>query len=169
MRLGEYFEIGKRMKQTRTNAGINQRDMSSRLSLTNSSYSNYENGYSEPPVETILKFCDTLGITLNDLLEIKITSNKSATVNTFADFFSILIDLDRRGLQIKGNTTYSQEDNQLTAHLTLDIPNAQIATFIPDWNKVNQALIFGKMDKEEYDMWLEDTLKLFNVPIDEYI
>uniref|UniRef100_N1ZQX8 mRNA interferase MazF n=1 Tax=Eubacterium plexicaudatum ASF492 TaxID=1235802 RepID=N1ZQX8_9FIRM len=50
--------------------------------------------------------------------------------------------------------------------MTLDIPNAQIATFIPDWNKVNQALISGKMDKEEYDMWLEDTLKLFNVPID---
>ena len=87
MRLGEYFEIGKRMKQARTNAGINQRDMSSRLSLTNSSYSNYENGYSEPPAETILKFCDTLGITINDLLEIKITSNISATVNTFADFF----------------------------------------------------------------------------------
>lgn len=65
--------------------------------------------------------------------------------------------------------SFSQEDNQLTAHLTLDIPNTQIATFIPDWNKVNQALISGKMDKEEYDMWLEDTLKLFNVPIDEYI
>lgn len=72
-------------------------------------------------------------------------------------------------MQIKGNTTYSQKDNQLTAHLTLDIPNAQIATFILDWNKVNQALTSGKMDKEEYDMWLEDTLKLFNVPIDEYI
>ena len=28
MRLGEYFEIGKRMKQARTNAGINQREMS---------------------------------------------------------------------------------------------------------------------------------------------
>ena len=54
MRLGEYFEIGKRMKQARTNAGINQRDMSVKLALTNSSYSNYENGYSEPPVETIL-------------------------------------------------------------------------------------------------------------------
>ena len=70
MRLGEYFEIGKRMKQARTNAGINQRDMSVKLALTNSSYSNYENGYSEPPVETILKFCDILGITLNDLLEV---------------------------------------------------------------------------------------------------
>ena len=72
-------------------------------------------------------------------------------------------------MQIRGNTTYSQEDNQLTAHLTLDIPNAQIATFIPDRNKVNQAFISGKMDEEENDMWLEDTLKLFNVPIDEYI
>ena len=39
MRVGEYFEIGKRMKQARTNAGINQHDMSSRLSLANSSYS----------------------------------------------------------------------------------------------------------------------------------
>lgn len=169
MRLGEYFEIGKRMKQARANAGINQRDMSVRLSLTNSSYSNYENGYSEPPVEIILKFCDILGITLSDLLEMKIISGKSLAVKTFADFLAILIDLDRRGLQIKGNTTYSQEGNQLTAHLTLNIPNAQIATFIPDWNKINQDLSSGKIDKEEYNMWLDDILRLFNVPIDDYI
>ena len=169
MRLGEYFEIGKRMKQARTNAGINQRDMSAKLSLTNSSYSNYENGYSEPPVEIILKFCDILGITLGDLLEMKIVAAKSATIKTFSDFLAILIDLDKRGLSIRGNTTYSQQENQLTAHLTLDISNAQIATFIPDWNKVNQELASGVMDEEEYDMWLEDTLKLFNVPIEEYI
>lgn len=169
MRLGEYFEIGKRMKQARTNVGINQRDMSAKLSLTNSSYSNYENGYSEPPVEIILKFCEILGITLGDLLEMKIVAAKSATIKTFSDFLAILIDLDKRGLSIKGNTTYSQLDNQLTAHLTLDIPNAQIATFIPDWNKVNQELASGAMDEEEYDMWLDDTLKLFNVPIEEYI
>lgn len=35
MRLGEYFEIGKKMKQARTNAKINQRDMSIKLALTN--------------------------------------------------------------------------------------------------------------------------------------
>ena len=92
-----------------------------------------------------------------------------SNVKTFTDFLAILIDLDRRGLQIKGNTTYSQQDNQLTAHLTLDIPNAQIATFIPDWNKANLKLASGTITKDEYDMWLEDTLKLFNVPIDEYL
>jgi transcriptional regulator with XRE-family HTH domain len=169
MRLGEYFEVGKRMKQARTSAGINQRDMSAKLSLTNSSYSNYENGYSEPPVEIILKFCDILGITLNDLLEVKITSPKSTSVRTFADFLAILIDLDRRGIPIKGTTTYSQENNQLVGHLTLDIANAQIATFIPDWNKTNQQLADGLIDEEEYKIWLDDTLKLFNVPIEDYI
>lgn len=82
MRLGEYFEIGKRMKQARTNAGINQREMSAKLSLSNSSYSNYENGYSEPPVETILKFCDILGITLR-FIRFKNRFNRSFSSKNF--------------------------------------------------------------------------------------
>lgn len=169
MRLGKYLEIGKKMKAARTNSGINQRDMSAKLAITNSSYSNYENGYSEPPVEIILMFCEIIGISFEDLLGKKVATSKNTTVRTFADFLAILIDLDRRGLSIKGETTYSKEANQLMAHLQLDIPNAQIATFIPDWNKVNQELASGLMDEDEYQMWLDDTLKLFNVPIDEYI
>lgn len=169
MRLGEYLEIGRKIKAARTNAGINQRDMAVQLGITNSTYSNYENGYSEPPVEIILKFCEIIGISFEDLLGQKVAASKNATVRTFADFLAILIDLDRRGLSIKGETTYSQEANQLMAHLQLDIPNAQIATFIPDWNKVNQKLASGLIDEDEYQMWLDDTLKLFNVPIDKYI
>lgn len=169
MRLSEYLEVGKKMKTARTNAGISQRDMAIKLSLSNSSYSNYENGYSEPPAEIIVKFCDVLNITMENLLELKVAAPKTATVRTFADLLSILIDLDRRGLSIKGNTTYSQQDNQLMAHLSLDIKNAQLATFIPDWNKVNEELASGLMDDDEYRVWLEDTLKLFNVPIDDYL
>ncbi len=55
------------------------------------------------------------------------------------------------------------------AHLSLDIKNTQIATFIPNWNKVNKKLAFKLMDEDEYHVWLEDTLKLFKVPIDNYI
>ena len=169
MRLSEYLEVGKKMKTARTNAGISQRDMAIKLSLTNSSYSNYENGYSEPPAEVILKFCEILGISLEDLLGLKVTAPKNTTVKTFADLISILIDLDRRGLPIKGTTTYSQEGNQLTAHLTLDIKNAQLATFIPDWNRVNQELDEGKIDAEEYEHWLKSTLRTFNVGIEDYL
>jgi hypothetical protein len=55
------------------------------------------------------------------------------------------------------------------AHLSLDIKNAQLATFIPDWNKVNKELASGAMDEDAYPAWLEDTLKLFNIPINDYI
>lgn len=169
MRLGQYLEIGKKMKTARNNAGINQRDMAKQLKLLNSSYSNYENGYSEPPVEVILKFCDILKISFEDLLQTKISQAAKPTVETFADLISIIIDLDRRGLPISANTTYSTYGNQLTAHLTLDLKNAQVATFIPDWNKVNSDFKAGKMNQKEYDAWLEGILRLFNVPINDFL
>lgn len=99
----------------------------------------------------------------------KLSLSQSSHLRTFSEFWAIIIDLDKRGLPITGTATYSQKENQLTAHLTSDIKNAQIATFIPDWNEVNQKLKKGLIDEDEYEMWLEDTMKLFNVPIDEYL
>ena len=40
MQLSEYLEVGKKMKAARSSAGISQREMSTRLSLSNSAYSN---------------------------------------------------------------------------------------------------------------------------------
>lgn len=169
MRISEYLEIGRRLKTARTSARISQRNMATQLGLTYSTYSNYENGYSEPPMEVILRFCDIIKISVDQLLELKVSPSANTNIRTFAELLSIIIDLDRRGLNIKGNTTYSQQDNQLTAHLSLDIANAQLATFIPDWNKMNLSLKEGTIDEDEYKMWLEDTLKIFNVPIDDYL
>ncbi len=169
MKLSEYLEVGKKMKTARTNAAVSQRDMAKKLGLSNSAYSNYENGYSEPPAEIIVKFCDILHISLDYLLGLSIPAPRKLTVKTFADFISILIDLDRRGIPIDGKTIFSEKDGRLTAHLSLEIKNPQIATFIPDWNKVNEKLASGLMDEDDYQMWLEDTLALFNVRIEDYL
>ncbi len=169
MRISDYFKIGEKLKTARKNKGYSQRAMANELELSFSTYSNYENGYTEPPMEVVQKFCDITKISVSDLFELKLESYKAASVETFAELIAILMDLDLRGLNIKGNTTYSQTENRLTAHLTLDIANAQLATFIPDWNKVNQEYKTGLMDDDEYKMWKEDVLSLFNVPIDEYI
>ena len=169
MQLSEYLEVGKKMKIARTNAAITQRVMAKQLGLSNSAYSNYENGYSEPPAEIIVKFCDILHISLEHLLGLSVPAPRNLTVKTFADFISILIDLDRRGIPISGKTSFSEKDGQLMAHLSLDIKNPQIATFIPDWNKVNANLASGLMDDDDYKIWLEDTLRLFNVPIEDYL
>lgn len=169
MRISEYLQIGTKMKTKRKSAGINQRKMAKKLGLSYSTYSNYENGYSEPPMEIIIKFCEFLQISVEDLFGMELPAVKTSHLTTFSEFLAIIIDLDKRGMPIKGLTTYSQRDNQLTAHLTLDIKNAQIATFIPDWNETHRKMREGLMDEEEYQIWLDETLRLFNVPIQEYL
>lgn len=169
MRISEYLKIGNKMKTARTTANISQRSMATKLGLTFSTYSNYENSYSEPPMEVIEQFCDELKMSIDELFEFKISEPKTRSVKTFSEFLSILIDLDRRGLPIKGSVSYSNTENKLIGYLNLELGNAQIATFIPDWNKVNSELESGLMDEDDYKMWLEDTLSIFNVPIDSYI
>ncbi len=172
MRLCEYLELAKKMKVARSQANISQRDMAAKLSLGYSTYSNYENGYSEPPAEIILKFCDILDISLADLLSIKVEAPRSVTVETFSDVLNVLIQLDKKGVPVKGSVSFSEsmtDKQSLIAHLNLDIKNAQIATFIPEWNKINQELKDGKIDEEDYEIWLNDTLKMFNVPISEFV
>lgn len=62
MRISQYLHIDERLKSFRINANMTQRNMAMKLGLSYSTYSNYENGYSEPPIEIIQKFCFIIGI-----------------------------------------------------------------------------------------------------------
>lgn len=86
MRLSEYLEVGKKMKTARTNAGISQRDMAIKLALSNSSYSNYENGYSEPPAEIIVKFCDCFKYYYGKLVRIEGCCSKNGNCENICRF-----------------------------------------------------------------------------------
>ena len=57
-------------------------------------------------MEVIENFCDKLNLSVDDLFELKIENYKTC-IKTFSDLIAILIDLDKRGLSIKGNTTYT--------------------------------------------------------------
>lgn len=62
----QYLPIGRCLKAYRIQAGIPQRKMADRLGLLVVTYSNYENGYSNPSMETIQYFCEILGIGVNE-------------------------------------------------------------------------------------------------------
>lgn len=69
MRISQYLQIGKTMKEIRKKANISQGSMAERLHLKDSSYSNYENGYSEPSIEVLQLFCKILGISVEQFLQ----------------------------------------------------------------------------------------------------
>ena len=62
MKISQYLQIHKQMKILRIKADITQKVMAAKLELSVPTYSNYENGYSEPSMEVIQKSCTVLGI-----------------------------------------------------------------------------------------------------------
>ncbi len=56
--------------------GLNQSDMPDILDIQRSTWSNYENGATEPPIETIIKIAHFFGISLDDLMLKKLDSQQ---------------------------------------------------------------------------------------------
>ena len=67
MGINQYIKIGTRIKEARLAKKIPQ-EMARRLSLSVSTYSNYENNYREPKLDLIHKICNELDISLDELL-----------------------------------------------------------------------------------------------------
>ncbi len=68
MGINQYIKIGTRIKEARLAKKIPQKEMARRLSLSVSTYSNYENNYREPKLDLIHKICNELDISLDELL-----------------------------------------------------------------------------------------------------
>lgn len=68
MGINQYIQIGSKIKESRLSRNISQKDMAEQLGLSVSTYSNYENNYREPKLETIEKICEILGVTIDELM-----------------------------------------------------------------------------------------------------
>lgn len=69
MSIVQYLQIGRCLKVLRMESGIRQKDMADRLGLPVATYSNYENGYSTPSMETVQRFCVGIGIAVDDFFK----------------------------------------------------------------------------------------------------
>ena len=63
-------KIGNRLKKFRTEANMTQRQMAKALGVPYSTYSNYENDYRVPDVDTVDRICEILNISRMDLIGI---------------------------------------------------------------------------------------------------
>jgi len=60
--------IAKNLKYLRKKRGLKQADIRSKLSITRSTWSNYENGITTPAIDDLIKFSRFFGITLDELI-----------------------------------------------------------------------------------------------------
>lgn len=75
--------IGEKIRKTRIEKGLTQKQLADRMGVTQSHVWQYENGLVKPSDKQIKKFADALGISVNELLsaeESNKTENKSKTM-----------------------------------------------------------------------------------------
>ena len=58
-----------KLKEIRKQKGLKQKEIAKMLNVVESSYANWEQGRTEPNIETIKKLCYILNTTPNELLE----------------------------------------------------------------------------------------------------
>ena len=56
------------LKKLRKRIGVNQKEIAEKIGVTDKTYANYENGNTEPNIQTIIKLADYFHITADELL-----------------------------------------------------------------------------------------------------
>lgn len=84
------------LKKIRKSRGITQVKVSEDLNIHRSTYNGYEQGISEPNIETIKRFVDYFGCSFEEILGIekKTSSTTSPTKQRALDIFNQLADND---------------------------------------------------------------------------
>lgn len=164
MRISHYLELDKKMKNLRVASGMSQKDMAAKLDLSVPSYSNYENGYSEPPMEILQKFCEILNVSVSDLFGFNVPANTKTNLKTYSDVLRLIISLKKAGLNVDCSVTPNKETRRLRADIIIE--NPQMSAMLSKWNELNDDLEKDKIDSDEYNIWLEDLMSSFNIPIE---
>lgn len=71
------------LKKVREEKGITQQELAKLLIIKNYTISDYEQGRSEPDLETLKKICIILDISADELLEIDTEKKKQTFINSF--------------------------------------------------------------------------------------
>lgn len=132
MGINEFIKIGSRIKAFRKEAGLTQREMATKLDLTFSTYSNYENNYREPSADIIGKICDILEIDLPDLMGV---GEPKPTISEFSNIEEKLYHV--------GYTLIGDEADE---HLWINYPDGELSITKQELlslnNNVNSFLLF---------------------------
>ncbi|MBQ3237157.1 MAG: helix-turn-helix transcriptional regulator [Oscillospiraceae bacterium] len=62
-------KIGKNIKSNRTKLGITQEELAEKINVTRQAVSNWENGKTEPDIETLTKIAQIFDISIDELVD----------------------------------------------------------------------------------------------------
>lgn len=110
------------LKKLRKRIGANQKEIATKIGITDKTYANYENGNTEPNIQTIIKLADYFHITTDELLgrNQKNVIDKGLLNDIELDIIDKLQTLDRDNQLRLQAYTYSLWQNQQNEQKTIN-------------------------------------------------
>ena len=72
-------EFGERLKATRKKLKLTQKTISEKINVGQGTFSSWEDGAKVPNILSIINLCEAFDLSLDDLLDLKKTPNRSLT------------------------------------------------------------------------------------------
>lgn len=100
------------MKILRKEKGISQKEMAKILEMIPSAYSNYENYFTDIPVEIMKKFCDTVGCSMSELIGFDVSTSEDVhPVSSLSDLILSIMELNKKDLPV--SVTFHMEKKKM--------------------------------------------------------
>ncbi len=107
------YQIGKKIKQLRENIGLNQKEFSEKIGVSNSRVSNWEKGINRPDVDLLYQICKVLKVSADELLELNNDVSLNAQEQNLITQYKKLTPNGKILLSESLNSILKYETNQL--------------------------------------------------------
>ena len=162
--MGELEIFGLRLKQLREEMGLNQADFSKLIGSKQQTLSGYERGIMKPPLDVAKNIAKKCNVSLDWLCGLTDKQNYNDELKTYSDIIQFFIKLEDI-IHIRFETK-NKDHIQNSCKVTISIANNVLYDFFSDWERVRGLEFDCIIDSELYDLWIENALKKFSIPIE---
>lgn len=133
-----------RLKQLRKEKGLTLDEIQNKTGIKRGTYNNYENGVTEPKLETWQKLADFFGVSVSYLQGIGTIRDPEANINTLKDelYKNISSNISNKLLLFNGKKLNSQAKEELT--------NITVEKFVNIFDTVIKNVDMGTYLKDRY-------------------
>ncbi len=133
-----------RLKQLRKERGLTLDEIQNKTGIKRGTYNNYENGVTEPKLETWQKLADFFGVSVSYLQGIGTIRDPEANINTLKDelYKKISSNISNKLLLFNGKKLNSQAKEELT--------NITVEKFVNIFDAVIKNVDMGTYLKDRY-------------------
>lgn len=159
--------ISIRIKELRTSLKLTQKDFAASLNISIVSVSSYETSAKKPSLDILISIAKNYSVSIDWLCGLSENKSNEKKISTYTDFIKEILFLTQQKYSNLNspiiNSYYDFENNKTT--LCSDCP--KITDFFKEYDKMNDLLNSGTIDRELFDIWLNKQFDKLNTPINQ--